>query len=361
MQLQLWPRHNDRATGEVDALAQQVLTEAALLAFQHVRQRFQRALVGARDHAATTAVVKQRVNRLLQHPLFVAHNDIGRAEFDQPLQTVVTVDDTAIEVVQVRGRKAAAIQGDQGAQFRRNDRKNGQNHPFRTVAGIEEGFNDLQTLDDLLRLQLARGFFQIGAQLVGQGLQINRDQHFADRFRADVGSEGVSAVLVLRVEEFFFRQHLAIGQVGQTRLDHHIVFEIQNAFQIPQCHVQHQADARGQRLKEPDVRDRGGQFDMAHPLAAHLLKGDFHAALFADNAAIFHALVFAAKAFVILDRAKDTRAEQAVTFGLERAVVDGFRLFDLAEGPRQDPFGRSQRDLDLVESFHRSDRIERVG
>ena len=109
------------------------------------------------------------------------------------------------------------------------------------------------------------------------------------------------------------------------------------------------------------MRDRGGQFDMAHPLAAHLLKGDFHAALFADNAAIFHALVFAAQAFVILDRAKDTRTEQAITFGLKRAVVDGFRLFDLAEGPRQDPFGRSQRDLDLVESFHRSDRIERVG
>ena len=104
-----------------------------------------------------------------------------------------------------------------------------------------------------------------------------------------------------------------------------------------------------------------GQFDMAHPLAADLLQRDFNAAFFADNAAIFHALVFAAEAFVILDRAKDTGAEQAVTFGLERAVVDGFRLFDLAERPRQNPLWRGQRDLDFVKGLDGRNRVERVG
>ncbi len=48
---------------------------------------------------------------------------------------------------------------------------------------------------------------------------------------------------------------------------------------------------------------------------------------------ILHALVFAAQAFVILDRTEDTRAEQAITLRLERPVVDGFRLLDLTEGP----------------------------
>ena len=79
------------------------------------------------------------------------------------------------------------------------------------------------------------------------------------------------------------------------------------------------------------------QFDVAHPLAADLLQGDFHAAFLADNAAILHPLIFAAQAFVILDRAKDACAEKAVTLRLERAVVDGLWLFDLAKGPRQDP------------------------
>jgi hypothetical protein len=100
---------------------------------------------------------------------------------------------------------------------------------------------------------------------------------------------------------------------------------------------------------------------MAHPLAPHLLQRDFHAAFLADDAAILHALVLAAQAFVILDRPEDTGAEQAVTFRLEGPVVDGFRLLDLAKGPRQDPLRRRQRDLDLVEGLDGGNRVERVG
>ena len=108
------------------------------------------------------------------------------------------------------------------------------------------------------------------------------------------------------------------------------------------------------------MRNRRGQLDMAHPFAADLLQRDFHTAFLADDAAIFHALVFAAQAFVILDRAKDTRAEQTVTLRLERTVVDGFGLLDLTIGPRQDPLGRCQRYLDLVKGLDRGNRIERV-
>jgi hypothetical protein len=96
------------------------------------------------------------------------------------------------------------------------------------------------------------------------------------------------------------------------------------------------ADARRQRLQEPDVRNRSGQFDVAHALAAHLGQRDFNAALFADDALVLHALVLAAQALVVLDRAEDAGAEQAVALGLERTVVDGLRLLDFAERPGQD-------------------------
>ncbi len=107
--------------------------------------------------------------------------------------------------------------------------------------------------------------------------------------------------------------------------------------------------------------DRRGQFDMAHPFAPDLLQGHLDTALLADQAAIFHALVFAAQAFVILDGTEDARAKQAVTLGLERAVVDGFGLLHLAEGPGQNFFGRGQRDLDFVELPRRSQRVQRIG
>ena len=56
--------HDDRTAGVVDALAEQVLAEAALLALDHVGERLERALVGAGDGAAATAVVHQRIDRL---------------------------------------------------------------------------------------------------------------------------------------------------------------------------------------------------------------------------------------------------------------------------------------------------------
>src|SRR5690606_26100645 len=91
--------------------------------------------------------------------------------------------------------------------------------------------------------------------------------------------------------------------------------------------------------------------DVAHALAAHFGQGDFDAALFADDAAMLQALVFAAQAFVILDRAKNLGAKQAVAFRLERTIVDGFRLLDFAVGPRTDFLRRRQTNLDRVELF----------
>ncbi len=111
-----------RTAGIVDALAEQVLAEAALLALQHVGQRLQRPLVGAGDDAAAAAVVEQRVDRLLQHALLVAHDDVRRAQLDQPLQAVVAVDDAAVEIVQVGGGEAAAVERHQRAQLRRDHR-----------------------------------------------------------------------------------------------------------------------------------------------------------------------------------------------------------------------------------------------
>ena len=85
VQLKLRAGHNDRTTGEVNAFTQKVLTETTLFAFEHIRQGFQRALVLSGDHPAATAVVEQGIHRFLQHALFVAHDDIRSAQFDQAL------------------------------------------------------------------------------------------------------------------------------------------------------------------------------------------------------------------------------------------------------------------------------------
>ena len=86
----------------------------------------------------------------------------------------------------------------------------------------------------------------------------------------------------------------------------------------------------------PDVHDGGGQLDVAHALAPDLRAGDLDAAALADDALEPDALVLAAVALPVLGRTEDLLAEEAVLLGLERAVVDGLRLLDLAVGPRAD-------------------------
>ena len=126
-------------------------------------------------------------------------------------------------------------------------------------------------------------------------------------------------------------------------------FEIEHTFDVAQRHVEHHAETAGQRLQEPDVRDRAGQLNVAHALAAHLGQSDFDAALLADHAAVLESLVLAAQTLVILDRAKNLGAEQAIALRLEGTVVDGLRLFNFAERPGTDFLRRREANLDGVE------------
>src|SRR5690606_41142295 len=108
------------------------------------------------------------------------------------------------------------------------------------------------------------------------------------------------------------------------------------------------------------MRNRSRKFDMAHALAAHARERDLDPALLADDALVLHALVLAAQALVVLDRTEDARAEQAVTFRLERAVIDRFRLLDLAERPGMNLFGTRDRNLDVIEHLGLDRRPENI-
>ncbi len=129
VQPQLRPDDDDRTAAVVDALAEQVLTEPALLALEHVGERLQLAVAGAGDGTAAPAVVDERIDSFLEHPLLVAHDDLRRTELEESLQAVVAVDDAAVEVVQVAGGEAATVELHHRAQLRRDDRQDVEDHP----------------------------------------------------------------------------------------------------------------------------------------------------------------------------------------------------------------------------------------
>ena len=343
VQLQLRPDDDDRTARVVDALAEQVLTEPSLLALQRIGQRLQRTVVRAAQHAAAAAVVEQRIDRFLKHALLVADDDVRRLQLDQLLQPVVPVDDAAIQIVQVRGREAAAVQRDERAQLRRNDRDDVQDHPLGLVRRLAERIDHLQALG-VLQLLLNRHFgAHLDAQLFGELLDVDALQQLLDRLGAHLRAELVSP-LFARLAVLLFGEQLVLVQVAVERIDDDVGLEVEHALELAQRDVEQVADAARQPLEEPHVAHRRGERDVAEALAAHLGLRHFDAALVADDAAVLHALVLAAQALPVGDRPEDLRAEQAVAFRLERAVVDRLRLGHLAVRPRHDFFRRRQAE-----------------
>ncbi len=347
VQLQVRVDDDHRAAGVVDALAQQVLAEAPLLALQRVGQRLQRPLLRAHVAAAALLVVEQGVGRLLQHALLVLDDQLGRLQVQQALEAVVAVDDAAVEVVEVGGGEAAAVQAHQRPQVGRHHRQHAQHHPLRAVARLEEVLHQLQAPRHVL-LALER-LLHADARLERRHLlvQVQGRQQLVQRLGAHAGAEGVLAVLLAQLQVFLLGQHLLVLQRRHVLgVEDDVALEVDDVLQVLGADLQQHADARGDAAEEPDVRHLGVQLDVAHALAAHGRERDLDAALLADDALVLQPLVLAAQAAEILRGPEDLGAEQAVALGLEGAVVDGLRLGDLAVGPAADRLRRGDADLD---------------
>ena len=92
------------------------------------------------------------------------------------------------------------------------------------------------------------------------------------------------------------------------------------------------------------MRNGRGKFNVPHAFAADFGAGDFNAATVANLPLVTDALVLAAVAFPVACWAENAFAKQTVAFGLERAVVYCFGLFDFAVRPLDNFFGRGQPD-----------------
>ena len=81
MKTQFGTHHDHRAAGIIHPFAQEILPKPALLALQHIAERFQRPLVGTANRASTPSIVEQRVHRFLQHAHFVPDDDARCLQF----------------------------------------------------------------------------------------------------------------------------------------------------------------------------------------------------------------------------------------------------------------------------------------
>src|SRR5215211_4408279 len=170
--LETWAYHDHRATGVVHALAEQVLSEAALLALEHVGEALERAVTRARHRAAPSSVIEEGVDGLLEHPLLVVDDHVGCAEVEEAAKPVVPVYDPAVEIVEVGGGETATVELDHRTQVRRQDGDSLHDHPFGAIAANAEGIDDLEAFDRLLALLSFGGAHDV-PQALGLVLEID--------------------------------------------------------------------------------------------------------------------------------------------------------------------------------------------
>ena len=200
----------------VDTLAQQVLTEATLLALEGLGEGLERPAATARDGATTATVVEEGVNRLLEHALLVVDDDSGGVQVEQALEAVVAVDDTTVEVVEVRCCEAAAVELHHGAQIGRDDRDDVQDHVSGVVAALQEGVDDLEALDRaLLLLLLGVVGRDDGTEAVCLIAQVDAAKELADGLGAHATLE-VDGVVALHLgEERLIGDELALLELHE--------------------------------------------------------------------------------------------------------------------------------------------------
>ena len=140
-------------------------------------------------------------------------------QLQQALEAVVAVDDAAVEVVQVRGGEATAIQGHQGAQIGRQHGDGGQHQPLGFVAALAHGLDDLEALADLLDLGFAGGLDQ-ALDLLLPGVDLAAQSHGQVVQGLDVDAVAGPAGLVVR-----HAGRIEVGQQFEDRLAAHLQLE----------------------------------------------------------------------------------------------------------------------------------------
>ncbi|MNS77277.1 hypothetical protein D3C72_1108560 [compost metagenome] len=150
----------------------------------------------------------------MKHPFLVLNDNIRCAKIQKTFQPVVPVNYTAVQVVKVRRCKTPTIELNHRTKFRRDDRKNVQNHPFRLIARIAERFDYFKTFDcPVTALTLSSTQFFL--KEIKLFLHVDILQKLFDSFGTHTGLEAVAvfltvaAVFLLGQELLFLKRRIA--------------------------------------------------------------------------------------------------------------------------------------------------------
>ena len=243
MELEFWSDDDDRTGGVVDSLAEEVLAEATLLALDHVREGFERTIAGAQDRTSASTVVEERVDRLLEHSLLVADDDLRGVEVHQLLETVVPVDDSSIEIVEIGCREVARFEKNQRAKIRWDHGHDVEDHPGRIVAAESKLLDELEALGQILDSLLGAGLGEFLADFGSRREEIDAGKELGDGVGAHEGLEGAVSVSLHGDPILVLVHDLLHLQIRVTRIDDDVVLEVDDLLEVGGLHLKQGAQA----------------------------------------------------------------------------------------------------------------------
>jgi len=159
--------------------------------------------------------------------------------------------------------------------------------------------------------EIRRRFGDLDLESFGDMLRFHVRRISRNRFGADEGGEGILAIFILRSQIIFFIEKLAVLERRPNPDRARYRIRNKGCVRCPSASCRGAARCAKARTQKPDMRDRRRERNMPHALAPYPRQCNFDAAFLADDALVFHPLVFAAQALVILDRRK-SGAKQAI-------------------------------------------------
>ena len=124
-------------------------------------------------------VIDKSVDSFLEHTHFVVYDNFRSVKIEKFLQTVVAVNHTTIEVVEVRCCETTAREANHWAKIWWNNRNYSENEICRFDAGSFHAFDEFQAFDEFAFF-LAFGFFSFFGKICDHLIDINFVEHFLD-------------------------------------------------------------------------------------------------------------------------------------------------------------------------------------
>ena len=115
--------------------------------------------------------------------------------------------------------------------------------------------------------------------------------------------------------------------------------KVRDLLEVAHRNAEQKAHCTGRAAHKPNMRNRGGQANVPHPLAAHDRLSDKLAILVYCSFAAAHTLELAVVWVDIFDWAKNTLTKQAIALRLLGSIVNRLRLGDFAVAPLEDILG----------------------